>query len=74
MKKTLLVIVLVCAALGAASAQEGAGGAAAATMSDVGLLNVNTYSSLFLNGGGRLDPKGFPKINRYILFTKGLIV
>jgi hypothetical protein len=57
MKKTLLVIALVCAALGAVSAQEGAGGAAAATMSDVSLLNLNTYSSLFLNGGGRVDSK-----------------
>jgi hypothetical protein len=57
MKKTLLVIVLVCATAGAAFAQEGAGGAAAATMADVGLLNLNTYSSLFLNGGGKIDSK-----------------
>jgi hypothetical protein len=55
MKKTLLVIVLVCAALGAVSAQEGAGGAAASTMADAGLLNagnLENYSKPFLNGNG----------------------
>jgi hypothetical protein len=51
MKKTLLVIVLVCAALGAVSAQEGAGGAAASTMADI-MLNLNAYSDLFKNSVG----------------------
>jgi hypothetical protein len=52
MKKTLLVIALVCAALGAVSAQEGADaskvpGASALSDAAPGLLNVNSYVSNF---------------------------
>jgi hypothetical protein len=54
MKKTLLVIALVCAALGAVLGQEGAGGAAQA--GEV-MLNVVNYSNLFLNGNGLISPK-----------------
>jgi hypothetical protein len=33
-------------------------------MADAGLLNVNAYSSLFLNGGGRLDTKYSRAVSR----------